>query len=186
MDAAIFVDYYGVLEISPSADEATIERMFRFLAHRYHPDNPETGDSSRFHEIVEAHNAIRDPVKRAHYDMLHRSRSGEVASPEEPGESEAMKRDIEIQARVLSIFYARRRQSVNDAGVDAFSLERMAGCPREHLEFHLWYMQQKGWIARDQDGVLAITVEGVDRANSEYQRKATIKLLTDGHPGRDI
>ena len=60
--------------------------------------------------------------------------------------------------------------------------ERVSGCPREHLEFHLWYLKEKGWIGKLENGLLAITVEGVDRANSEHHRKTTIKLLTDQNP----
>ncbi|WP_407046075.1 hypothetical protein [Mesorhizobium abyssinicae] len=32
---------------------------------RYHPDTRDTGDESRFSEIVEAHNTLKDPVKCA-------------------------------------------------------------------------------------------------------------------------
>ena len=69
-----FTDYYEILEISPNANSETIERIFRYLAHRYHPDNPETADRQRFDEVVEAHNTLRDPVKRAEYDVQHKGR----------------------------------------------------------------------------------------------------------------
>jgi hypothetical protein len=52
--------------------------------------------------------------------------------------------------------------------------------PREHLEFHLWYLKAKGWVGRLENGMLAITVEGVDRANSEHRRETNTKLLA--HP----
>jgi hypothetical protein len=58
----------------------------------------------------------------------------------------------------------------------------LSGCPREHLEFHLWYLKEKGWIGRLENGTLAIPVEGVDRANSEHHRKTTTKLVTDQNP----
>jgi len=57
----------------------------------------------------------------------------------------------------------------------------LSGCPRAHLEFHIWYLKEKGWIGRLENGMLAITVEGVDRANSDPRRE-TIKFLT--HPNR--
>ena len=34
-----FIDYYEILEISPNANSETIERIFRHLAMRFHPDN---------------------------------------------------------------------------------------------------------------------------------------------------
>ena len=42
------VDYYEFLQISRNADPDTIRRVYRFLAARFHPDNPETGDSDKF------------------------------------------------------------------------------------------------------------------------------------------
>ena len=39
MEASKFIDYYELLEISPNANSGTIERMFRYFAQRYHPDN---------------------------------------------------------------------------------------------------------------------------------------------------
>ena len=63
----MFTDYYEILEISPNANAETIERIFRHLAMRYHPDNQETGDLSRFTALVEAHNTLKDPVKRGFY-----------------------------------------------------------------------------------------------------------------------
>ena len=75
MTASEFIDYYEVLEISPRANSETIERMFRYFAQRYHPDNTQTGDRSRFDVIVEAHNTLRDPVRRARYDIQYQVQS---------------------------------------------------------------------------------------------------------------
>src|SRR5687767_10714995 len=72
----MFIDYYEILEISPNANSETIERVFRYLAMRYHPDNQDTGDLARFSEIVDANNTLKDPVKRAQYDIQYKSRSG--------------------------------------------------------------------------------------------------------------
>jgi curved DNA-binding protein CbpA len=182
MDAVAFVDYYEILEISPNANTETIERVFRYLAQRYHPDNPATGDRARFDEVVEAHNVLKDSVKRAQYDVRHKSHSAvRWRLAEEAGNGEGVEHDAEIQERMLSIFYTKRRQNIHEPGVDMYSLERLLNIPREHLEFHLWYMRQKGWIERDPNGVLAITAEGVDRASSEHYRKTTTRLITDQH-----
>lgn len=72
----MFVDYYELLEISPKASSETIERIFRYFAMRYHPDNRDTGNESRFNEIVEAHNTLKDPVKRAQYDIHYEGHLG--------------------------------------------------------------------------------------------------------------
>jgi hypothetical protein len=40
-------------------------------------------------------------------------------------------------------------------------------------------MKEKGWIRKTESGMFAITVEGVDRANSEQRETNPNKLLTD-------
>ena len=54
-------DHYEVLQVSPRADQDTIQRVFRHLAKRFHPDNAESGDATRFKLIVEAHQILSDP-----------------------------------------------------------------------------------------------------------------------------
>jgi curved DNA-binding protein CbpA len=176
---AVFTDYYETLEVSPNANSETVERIFRYLASRYHPDNRETGDLSRFTEVVRAHDTLKDPVKRAQYDVQfkeHSNASRELTTAAaNPG---TVEHDLAIQAKLLSYLYAKRRKDFNNPGIGSIELERVLNCPREHLEFHLWYVKAKGWIKVD-DGMFAITVEGIDRVNAEGRRDATatIKLL---------
>ena len=168
----MFTDYYEILEISPNANSETIERIFRYFALRYHPDNQDSGDQFRFSEIVEAHNTLKDPVKRAQYDLQHKDHSGDrLKLAEEASNTRGIERDAVIQEKLLSILYVKRRQNVNDPGIGHYELERLSGCPRECLEFHLWYLNAKGWIGRLENGTLAITVEGVDHTNSERGRE---------------
>jgi curved DNA-binding protein CbpA len=185
MDASTFIDYYEILEISPNANSETIDRVFRYQAQRYHPDNQHTGDVVRFSEIVQAHNTLRDPVKRAQYDLRHASHSRfRWKLAEEASDSKGIERDVDIQDRLLSILYVKRRQDIKNPGIGDIDLERLSGCPREHLEFHLWYLKEKGWLAKLEDGTLAITVNGVDYANSRHRRETDPKLLTDqNHSG---
>jgi curved DNA-binding protein CbpA len=178
MEDSDFVDYYEILEISPNANSGTIERMFRYLAQRYHPDNRESGDRLRFDLVLQAHDTLRDPVKRARYDIRYKNQSDFRSKlGEEVGNG--IDGDAEIQSKLLSILYVKRRRNVNDPGLGDYALERLLDCPREHLEFHVWYLKAKGWVVRTDNGLLAITVEGVDRANSEQHRMATQRLLTD-------
>jgi curved DNA-binding protein CbpA len=182
MEASEFIDFYEILEISPNADSGTIERMFRYLAQRYHPDNRDTGDRLRFDVTLEAHNTLKAPIKRAQYDIQHKNHSGlRWRLAEEASDSKGMERDVGIQNKLLSILYVKRRQNIRDPGIGDLELERLLGCPAEHLEFHLWYLKEKGWIGRTENGMLAITVEGVDRATSEHDRKTISKKLLSDH-----
>src|SRR5215472_17051802 len=62
------VNYYDLLQISPQAEPETIERVYRLLAARYHPDNQETGDAERFRLIQEACEVLRNPARHKEYD----------------------------------------------------------------------------------------------------------------------
>jgi curved DNA-binding protein CbpA len=180
MDDSDFIDLYEILEISPNANPDTIERMFRHFARRYHPDNRESGDRLHFDVVVAAHNTLKDPVKRAEYDIRHKEHSAiRSRFVEGASDSHGIGRDIEIQNKLLSILYARRRNNVRDPGVGDVELERAIDCPIEQLEFNLWFLKEKGWIKRSDNGMLAITVEGIEHANAEHQRKVTKKLLLE-------
>ncbi|MGX5832036.1 DnaJ domain-containing protein [Mesorhizobium sp. 43Arga] len=182
----MFVDYYELLEISPNANSETIERIFRYFAMRYHPDNQETGNEPRFSGIVEAHDTLKDPVKRAQYDIRYKDHLTRRHHLSEGAMSaKGVERDSSIQKKVLSLLYVRRRQDVNNPGIGDQELGRLSGCPREHLEFHLWYLKSKGWLAKTENGMFAITVEGIDRAEGERRTDASpnTKLLDHAHAG---
>lgn len=176
-----FIDYYEILEISPNANPETVERMFRYFAQRYHPDNVATADRARFDTVVEAHQILRDPIKRASYDLARANQSTMRAKlVDEVGDATSIELGLDVQNKVLSLLYVKCRQNVRDPGIGDSELERLTGCPVEHLEFHLWYLKEKSWIRRIENGQFAITVGGVDRVNSGHQRETAGNLLTDG------
>ncbi len=66
-----FKDYYKTLGVARGASPDEIKRAYRKLARRFHPDvSKERGAEDRFKEIGEAHEALKDPEKRAAYDAL--------------------------------------------------------------------------------------------------------------------
>jgi DnaJ-class molecular chaperone len=54
-------DFYEVLQVSANAEPDTIHRVYRLLAQRFHPDNTETGNADRFHQIHEAYTVLSNP-----------------------------------------------------------------------------------------------------------------------------
>ncbi len=65
-------DYYDVLGVSKTADEAEIKKAFRGMAKKYHPD-AHPGDKEceeKFKEAQEAYAVLSDPDKRRQYDQF--------------------------------------------------------------------------------------------------------------------
>ncbi|QJQ33268.1 molecular chaperone DnaJ [Sphingomonas lacunae] len=69
---SVDIDFYELLEVERTADEATLKSAYRKLAMKYHPDkNPGCKDSeARFKAINEAYDCLKDPQKRAAYDRF--------------------------------------------------------------------------------------------------------------------
>ena len=64
-------DYYALLGVSRSADAKEIQRAYRKLARKYHPDvNKAAGAEDTFKRISEAYHVLADPQSRAQYDRF--------------------------------------------------------------------------------------------------------------------
>ena len=65
-------DYYEVLGVAKTADEAEIKKAYRVLAKKYHPDmNPGDAEAEKkFKEASEAYAVLSDPEKRRQYDQF--------------------------------------------------------------------------------------------------------------------
>ena len=172
-------DLYEILEVSSTASQETIERMFRYLAQRYHPDR-DTGDADRFNQVAQAYHTLKEPESRAAYDSRHKTNLDyQWSLVEEAGDSDNFANDSMIQERVLSVLYTKRKRDPREPGLGLVQLARLTGCPHEMLEFHLWYLKDKGWIMRMDDGSVAITADGVDRSLLLHQPNETQKRITE-------
>jgi molecular chaperone DnaJ len=61
-------DYYEVLGVGKSASADEIKKAFRRAAVEHHPDRG--GDETKFKEINEAYEVLKDPSKRQRYDQF--------------------------------------------------------------------------------------------------------------------
>ena len=62
-------DYYELLGVAKTASDDEIKKAFRKLAVKYHPDK-EGGDETKFKEINEAYEVLKDKQKRQRYDQF--------------------------------------------------------------------------------------------------------------------
>ena len=74
------LDCYDILEVSPKASIEVIERAYRVLAKRYHPDTAaEYMSRAEAEEMMkrlnEAYEILSNPVLRANYDQQRRRSS---------------------------------------------------------------------------------------------------------------
>jgi curved DNA-binding protein CbpA len=157
-------DYYEVLQVSSSAEPETIERVFRLLANRYHPDNQDSGNADKFTELMNAHTTLCDPVKRAAYDVSYeRIRETHWRIFNQDTATNDIAADGRVRAGILSLLYVARRNDYKEPGVGVIELERVLGCPGEILQFQMWYLRENGWVERLTTGHFAITAAGVDK-----------------------
>jgi hypothetical protein len=72
---------YSILNVSPDADPAVIEAAYKALMKKYHPD---TGgaDPRRAAAITQAFTVLKDPEKRADYNLRHVLAERQFMSPD--------------------------------------------------------------------------------------------------------
>jgi curved DNA-binding protein CbpA len=183
-----FVDYYELMQISPNAEPATIQRVYRMLAARYHPDNPETGDTEKFVALEEAYRVLSDPEQRSAYDRLC---GQQYSQPLPVFELKEFVTGIDSEANrrlgVLCLLYNRRRSAPDHPGLSVLDLESRMALPREHLEFTVWYLREKGLVRRDDSSSeILISSEGVDFVEANLRsNKIVYRLLKAAGNGHD-
>ncbi len=66
-----YKDYYTILGIARDATQDQIKKAYRKVARKYHPDiSKEPNAESKFKDIGEAYEVLKDPEKRAAYDKF--------------------------------------------------------------------------------------------------------------------
>ncbi|HET8549770.1 MAG TPA: J domain-containing protein [Bryobacteraceae bacterium] len=177
-DRGDFVDFYEVLQISPNAEPETVQRVYKMLATRYHPDNPETGDLERFVRLNEAFETLSNPARRREYDATYQSQG---LKPIEIFELKEFEIGIDGEANrrmgILCLAYQRRRTSPDHPGLSILELETLMSIPREHLMFTLWYLREKQFVRQDEASDFTITAEGCDYVEKELPANRTLYRL---------
>ncbi len=175
-------NYYEFLQISPNAEPETIHRVHRFLAVRFHPDNPETGDPDKFHLLQQAYEVLSNPENRAAYDASRAAMGGETTPYSESVDfMDSTSGELNRRLGVLALLYIRRRTFPDSPAVSLFEIEARMGFPRDYLEFTLWYLQKKSYISRADNADFVLLADGVDFVESQRQGFPVLnRLLTSG------
>ena len=173
-----FIDYYELMQISPKAQPETIQRVYRTLAGRCHPDNPQTGDLDRFLRLKEAFEVLDHPERRAAYDEEY---GVQQSLPVEIFNMRDFATGIDGEANrrmgLLCLLYHRRRVNPDEPGLSLLQLEKMMVSAREHLLFTVWYLKDKGYVRQTEDSGFAITSAGVDHVENGLPRNRLLYRL---------
>ncbi len=175
-------DYYEFLQISPHADPETIHRVYRYLATRYHPDNPTSGSAEKFNRLKTAYDVLSDSGRRSEYDA-RREMAIKHPIPLSTSIDFMDNLDGELNRRlgVLAVLYYRRRGNPYAPEVALAEVEAQMGFPRDYLDFTTWYLEKKGYITRADNSDFTLTVAGVDFVESQRANLPVLNnLLTTG------
>ncbi|KAL5785320.1 hypothetical protein ACOSQ2_007712 [Xanthoceras sorbifolium] len=99
------MDWYGILQVEQTADEASIRKQFRKQALQLHPDkNKFPGAETAFKLIGEAHRVLSDKGKRSLHDMKHK------ASTSRPAPSYQPRSNFRSDVKGLNIQHQKQQQ----------------------------------------------------------------------------
>jgi curved DNA-binding protein CbpA len=178
-EETVFVDYYEMLRVSPSAEIESIQRVHRALAARYHPDNLETGDLERFLLVSEAFKVLSDPEKRKEFDANYKSKKENPMPVFLTKEfTEGVDGEINRRMGLLCLLYTQRRTNSLQPALSVLEIEQLMFIPREHLIFTVWYLKAKRFIIQDDRSSLMITSDGIDFMETNLpEHKTMYKML---------
>jgi len=172
------VDYYEVLQVSQNAEPETLHRVYRIMAARFHPDNPQTGDSERFLLLNEAYEVLADAEKRALYDAARRVGECQPLPAFELKEFvDGIEGEQNRRLGVLCLLYNRRRSDMDHPGLSLLDLERLMSFPREYISFAVWYLRDRGFVQMGDNSDYVLTAAGADHVETNSPRNAVFHKL---------
>jgi curved DNA-binding protein CbpA len=175
-------DYYEFLQISRTAEPATIYRVYRFLAARHHPDNPETGDAEKFMLLKQAFDVLSDPECRSEYDAAYKKEAPQPAPLSSSIDfMDTIDGEMNRRLAVLALLYLQRRTNPYRPEVSLVEVEIRMGFPRDYLQFTTWYLSNKKYITQADNSDFTLTTLGVDFVESNRANIPVLnRLLTAG------
>jgi curved DNA-binding protein CbpA len=175
---AAFTNWYEVLGIPNSASNDDLTRVYHLLAARFHPDNQETGDSSRFLEVKQAFETLSDPDRRKEFDRQAREHSQDPLPVFLSKDfAEGVHGEFNRRLGILCLLYNQRKLNPSTPSLSVLQLEAMMAIPREHLDFTTWYLKQKRLVLPDDRSSLTITSDGIDFVEQHLPHEETVRKL---------
>lgn len=156
-DPAAEPDYHELLRVGMDGeiDHSRLDRLYRSLAARYHPDKGESGNSETFLRIAQAYQILSASEIQAE--------SG-VTKPAQGFEWQGTLRTLkDKKAVVLGLLCDRRISDYRNAAVSERELESLTGLTSNEVGFILWYLRDKGAVTLiGHSSDYAISSAGID------------------------
>ncbi|HNC34042.1 MAG TPA: J domain-containing protein [Bacteroidia bacterium] len=138
----MFVDYYALLEITPTATSEEIKAAFKKQAMRWHPDrNPGVDTNPQMQLINEAKLILLDEEARVKYDLQysrfrqHQTEKEQFRKQEQQRKQEQHRRQEEQQKKQTTQDYKEETFTYSDFSVDDEVLKRwMANAKRQAVD----------------------------------------------------
>lgn len=150
-------DYHELLRagMDGDLDHSGLDRLYRSLAARYHPDKGDSGNSETFLRIAQA------------YQILSASQVQVESGLTKPAQGFAWQERLrnlkDKKAAILGLLCDRRISDYRNATVSESELESLTGLTSNEVGFILWYLREKGavtLIGHSSDH--AISAAGID------------------------
>ncbi len=173
-----FTNWYEVLGIPPSASNEDLSRVYHLLAARFHPDNQETGDLTRFLEVKQAYETLSNTELRREFDRQVKEHSQDPLPIFLSRDfAEGVQGEFNRRLGILCLLYNQRKLNPSAPSLSVLQLEALMAIPREHLDFTTWYLKQKRLVLPDDRSSLQITSDGIDFVEEHLPHEETVRKL---------
>jgi len=159
--AGKFQDHYAILGVDPGADNETIQIAYAKMIEKYGPEGD--ADPEKLEIASTAYETLSDPELRKEFDKI-KGVSRDNGRPMFAGVEffDILGQQVGLRGALLSVLYDRRRTNTSNPALSMRQLERMLDADVEALNFALWYLKQRGFVAPDDKSSLQITATGMD------------------------
>lgn len=176
--AGKFQDHYAVLGIESTAGSDEVHRAYSQLAQKFHPNNKDTADPEKFAAVNQAYEVLMDPAARQAFDVVRSGGKDEgvfVFSGDEFFQS--LENEAARRSCILCLLYDRRRKKPSTPGLSFRLVESLVKASADQLQFSIWCLKQRGYVASDDKSNLLITFQGIEHLEKHLPKLGDVTAM---------